>query len=110
MISKTFKITLHGASAHGSSPHLGHDTLVAASSIIMNLQCIASRFTDPLEPFTLTVENFKSGARFNIIPDYAELNGSFTADSPEVMEKAKQNIEKITKDTADIYGCTADIE
>ena len=52
MKTTNFKITIQGLSAHGSAPHSGHDALVAASSTIMNLQAIASRINNPLNPFS----------------------------------------------------------
>jgi metal-dependent amidase/aminoacylase/carboxypeptidase family protein len=105
-----FKITIQGLSAHGSAPHSGHDALVAASSTIMNLQAIASRINNPLNPFSLTVSTFDGGTRFNIIPDHAELKGSFVTESAEFAAKASKLIEKIVKDSVDVYGCSATIE
>ena len=108
MKSKTeFIITLQGLSAHGSAPHSGHDALVAASSVVMNLQALASRINNPLNPFTLTIQSLNGGTRFNIIPDDAKLEGFFLSESTDFALEAKKILEKITKDAADIYGCTA---
>lgn len=38
-----FTLTVHGTATHGSMPHLGHDAIVAASAVIMNLQTLVSR-------------------------------------------------------------------
>ena len=36
-------LTITGTSAHGSTPHLGHDAIVAASAVIMDIQTLVSR-------------------------------------------------------------------
>ncbi len=105
-----FKITIQGLSAHGSAPHSGHDALTAASSVIMNLQAIASRINNPLNPFSLTVETLNGGTNYNIIPDRAELKGSLLTESAEFVPEARKLIEKIVKDSVDVYGCSATLE
>ena len=49
------KITVHGKAAHGAMPQNGHDALVAASAIVMALQPLVSRDTDPNTALVLTV-------------------------------------------------------
>lgn len=110
MKTTNFKITIKGLSAHGSAPHAGHDALVAAAAVVMNLQAVTSRINDPLNPFALNIGIMDGGTRFNIIPDHAELKGSFFSGSEEFAGKAKKLIEKIVNDSADVYGCTATIE
>ena len=44
-----FNLTITGTSAHGSTPHLGHDAIVAASAVIMDIQTLVSRISDPFE-------------------------------------------------------------
>ena len=43
-----FKIQIHGKGAHVSTPQLGVDALYIASQIVVQLQTIVSRNTDPL--------------------------------------------------------------
>ena len=50
-----FIITVHGVSSHGSEPQHGKDAIVAASSILMNLQHIVSRINDPSKSLVVTV-------------------------------------------------------
>mgnify|MGYP002604731540 len=63
----TFRITVEGSSTHGSTPHLGTDAIVAAASIIMNIQTYVSRNNDPLNPLVVTVGKIDGGQRFNIL-------------------------------------------
>ena len=44
-----FKIKITGKGAHVSTPHLGIDAAYIASQIVVNLQSIAARSTNPLD-------------------------------------------------------------
>ena len=50
-----FKIQIHGKGAHVSTPQLGVDALYIASQIVVQLQTIVSRNTDPLETVVVGV-------------------------------------------------------
>ena len=78
-----FNIIVHGCSAHGSTPHLSKDAIVAASNIILNLQLLISRLKDPLAEEVLTLTQVESGTQFNIITDRAELAGVLGAADKE---------------------------
>lgn len=106
----TFKITVTGASSHGSAPHLGHDAVVAAAAVIMNLQTFASRVNNPLKPLAVTIGIVKGGLRFNIIAGEALLHGSIRTCSAEQRAQAQSEIAKIASLTAEALGCTAQTE
>lgn len=72
-----FEIVVEGKQAHGSKPWAGVDPIVAASEIVGALQTIVSRQIDlTKEPAVVSVGQFESGVRNNIIPDRARLVGT----------------------------------
>ena len=103
-----FKITVEGSSVHGSTPHLGKDAIVAASSIIMNLQTFVSRENDPLNPMVVTVGTVKAGKQFNIIADRVEMEGTIRTYGSEMREKVQKELGRIVCHTAEALGCKAD--
>ncbi len=105
-----FKITVKGASAHGSAPHLGHDAAVAAASIIMNLQTFVSRVNDPLNTLVVTVGTVRAGTRFNIIASEAVMEGTVRTYSRELRKTIDAGLEKIIKGTAEALGCEAEFQ
>ena len=105
-----FKITVKGTSAHGSAPHLGHDAIVAAASMIMNLQTFVSRMNDPLNTLVLSIGTFKGGQRFNIIPNHVEMEGTIRTYSRELRKKMEANIKAIIENVANIFGCDVELE
>ena len=105
-----FKLTVHGVSAHGSTPHQGKDAIVAASAIITNLQTIVSRSNDPLNTLVVTVGMIHAGTQFNIITDTAVMEGTVRAYAPEARSMVEGAIRRIMDHTAALYGCTAELE
>ena len=103
-----FSITVKGLTSHGSAPHLGHDAVVAAASIIMNLQTFVSRVNDPLNTLVVTVGKVRAGSRFNIIANEAVLEGTVRTYSRELRKTIDAGLEKIIKNTAEALGCSAD--
>jgi len=102
----SFTLTVYGKNAHGASPHQGHDAIVAASSIIMNLQGLVSRINDPLNALVVTVGTMNGGQQYNIIPDKVELEGTVRTFNRTFHKSIEGYIREIAENTAACYGCT----
>lgn len=105
-----FKLTVHGVSCHGSTPNVGKDAIVAASAIIMALQTVVSRISDPRDMLVVTVGKIQAGTQFNIITDTAVLEGTVRAHGPEARKLAAESIRHIAETTAAAMGCSIDLE
>lgn len=71
-----FDIIVHGKSAHGASPQMGVDAVVAASELITLLQTIITRNMDPHQDALLTIGRINGGVARNVIAEHVELNGT----------------------------------
>ncbi len=105
-----FSITVTGRACHGAAPEDGADATVAAAAVVLALQTIVSRETAPLEPLCVTVGQFQSGVRFNIVSGKAELNGTVRCFSEQTRAAVPGLLERIAKSTAAVYGCTAKVQ
>lgn len=105
-----FKLTVHGKSAHGSRPDQGCDAIVAASSLICNLQTIVSRINSPLNPLVVTIGSIRSGTQFNIISDTAVMEGTVRTYHKETRDMVESAIRRVMNNTCDLMGCTAELE
>lgn len=56
-----FDITVKGAGGHAAQPHLTHDTLLALSELVVQLNTLVPRALDPCEPALLTVTRMQGG-------------------------------------------------
>ena len=105
-----FKITVKGQSSHGSAPHLGKDAIVAAASIVMNLQTFQSRVNNPLNPLVISIGTINGGQRFNIIANKVEMEGTIRTYSRELRNTLESDLRKIIENTASALGCEAELE
>ncbi|WP_338947076.1 amidohydrolase [Fusobacterium canifelinum] len=104
-----FSIKVKGKSGHGSMPHETIDAVVVASAIIMNLQHLVSRNTNPLDTLVVTVGKLTAGTRHNIIAGEALLEGTIRSFSDEVWKKVPEQIERVVKNTAAAYDAKVEI-
>ena len=107
MYYSKINISVHGSSAHGSTPHLGKDAIVAASSFILNAQALVSRLNNPLKPLVFTVSGVNGGTQFNIITDLVKMTAYL---DEENLKAAQPGLTAIAQSTAAAFGCTAEVE
>lgn len=105
-----FTITVKGAAAHGSAPNDGTDAIVIAAAIIMQLQTIVSRRSDPREAVAVTIGEIVGGQRFNIIADHVCMKGTARTHSPQVRRKLEEWIRNVVENTARANGGSAVLE
>lgn len=105
-----FKLTVEGTSSHGSSPHLGHDAIVASAAIITALQTIVSRINNPLKPAVVTIGTIKGGQRFNIIANEVIMEGNIRTFDEIFRKETETHIREIAESVAKAHSCTAKLE
>ena len=105
-----FEIVIEGRQAHGSKPWAGVDPIVAGSQIVLALQTIVSRRVDlTLEPAVVTVGQFESGVRNNIIPQRARLVGTIRTFDETMRETIHAEVKRIAEKTAEAAGASATV-
>ncbi|RGT74950.1 amidohydrolase [Ruminococcus sp. AF18-22] len=104
-----FSIQVQGEGCHGGMPHQGKDALVAACSIVMNLQTMVSRGTDPVDALVVTVGKLESGTNYNVVADTACMSGTVRTYSKEVRDAVEEKMCQIAENTAQALGCTASV-
>lgn len=105
-----FKIKVTGRGAHVSTPHLGIDAAYVASQIVVNLQSIVARSTNPLETVVVGVGVVRAGTQYNIVAEHAEIEGTTRSFLPEVREFTNRRVREIAEQTARMYGAEAEVE
>jgi len=88
-------ITIHGQSAHAGLPHQGKDAVVIASSLMMSIQSILSRNTNPLESKVINFGVLKAGEVRNSVADTALLQGTLRAFSQQGYQALKDNLQRM---------------
>lgn len=102
-------IRVNGKGAHGASPHLGHDPIIASAQIVSALQTIVARNVPPLESAVVSITAINSGTAFNVIPPQVEMKGTVRTFVPEVREMVHRRLREVVSGIALSMGCTAEI-
>lgn len=102
--SDTAEILVRGVGGHGAYPHTTKDPIVLAARIILALQTIVSRETDPVEPCVVTVGSIHGGTKHNIISNEVKLQLTLRSYSPKVRAHTVEAIRRICRGEAIAAG------
>ena len=102
--SDWFQIVIKGKSSHAARPHEGVDSIALASNIVVSLQSVISRTTNPTDPAVLTIGKISGGTRSNIIAEKVILEGTVRTLSERNREKIPQLMENIVKGITHSFG------
>ncbi|HEU4858874.1 MAG TPA: M20 family metallopeptidase [Chitinophagaceae bacterium] len=101
--------TIKGKGGHAASPHLCIDPILIASHLIISLQQVVSRNSNPFNPSVLSITSFQGGATTNVIPSEVKLMGTFRAMDEKWRAEAHQLIEKISYELVQSMGGEIDL-
>ncbi|MED6222959.1 IAA-amino acid hydrolase ILR1-like 4 [Stylosanthes scabra] len=101
--------TITGKGGHAAIPQHSIDPILAASNVILSLQHLISRESDPLDSQVVTVTKFQGGDAFNVIPDSVTLGGTFRAFSKQSFLQLRQRIDQVIIAQAAVQRCNATV-
>lgn len=105
-----FDIKVQGKGGHGAYPHQSHDSILAASNLVVSLQSIVSRSLDPMEPAVVTIGSFDGKGQFNIIKDSVELSGDVRTFSAAASSVVEREMKAIAKGIGEMYHCEVTVD
>ena len=103
-------IKVKGKGGHGALPHELNDTVLAASQLIVSMQQVVSRRSNPFKPMVLSFGKFIADGATNIIPNEIVIAGTLRCMDEGERAKVKPIIKEIAVSTVRAYGCECDIE
>ncbi|MBT8186236.1 MAG: amidohydrolase [Croceitalea sp.] len=109
--AQSFTINVKGKQSHGSQPWSGVDPILISAKIIDGLQTIISREANLTnEAAVITVGKIKSGVRFNIIPESAEMIGTIRTLDYDMKDHINKRMKEMVATIAKAYGGEATCE
>ncbi|WP_323021951.1 M20 aminoacylase family protein [Pararhodobacter sp.] len=105
-----FDIRIQGQGAHGAYPHFAKDPVTIGAGLVKELQEITARNADPLHPVVVSVTAFRAGEAYNVIPDSAELRGTFRFLRAEDRDLIDTRMRQICAGMALAHGVTIDVD
>ena len=109
-ITENFKITVNGRGGHAGKPHLCVDATVAAAELVVNLQTIVSRSSNPINSVALTIGTFHSGTAQNVISQKAELTGTIRTFNEDDRINTRKSLYRMCDMIKMGYGVDIEIE
>jgi amidohydrolase len=72
----SFRLLLRGRGGHAAKPNETIDPVVASAQLVLALQTLVSRETDPVDQAVISITSIHGGTAYNIIPEEVELKGT----------------------------------
>ncbi len=101
--------TIKSKGGHAAAPHVTVDTILVASHIVIALQQIVSRNSNPFSPSVLSICSFQGGFTTNVIPSEVKMMGTFRAMDEEWRFRAHELIRRVAHSTAAAMGAELDL-
>jgi hippurate hydrolase len=99
-----FHISINGQGGHAALPHMGVDVIMVGAQIINALQTIVSRKLNPALNGVVSVTEFKSDGKRNILPGKAVISGDTRALSHETNKLIEKSMRKIVQGICEAHG------
>lgn len=105
-----FHITIRGKGGHGAYPHKAIDAIPCAAAMVLALQNVAARETDPLASIVVTIGTIEGGYRNNVIADRVKMTGTLRTHDPAIRATAEDKLRRIVQGVAEAYGAHAQLD
>ncbi|KAJ6721824.1 PEPTIDASE M20 FAMILY MEMBER [Salix viminalis] len=105
----SFRAKIIGKGGHAAIPQDSIDPILAASSAVISLQNIVSREIDPIDSQVVSVAMIHGGTAFNVIPEFATIEGTFRAFSRKSFDALRERIKEVIEAQAAVYRCSCEI-
>jgi len=102
-------VRIIGKGGHGAEPHNVIDPVLVASHLIVALQQVVSRMSNPREPTVLSFGKVIANGAINVIPDEVYMEGTFRAMNETWREKALGLITNMAEKLASAMGAACEI-
>ncbi|MEN8140454.1 MAG: M20 family metallopeptidase [Thermodesulfobacteriota bacterium] len=105
-----FTITIEGKGGHAAKPHETTDIIVVASLLVMSIQTLVSRETNPVFPSVVTVGRIRGGTAPNVIAHRAVLEGTIRTTMPQARQKIISGLQRMVAAMEELYSAAATID
>ena len=104
-----FEITIQGVGGHAALPHMSKDTITIGSQIINALQTIISRKLNPADNGVVSVTEFITDGKKNILPGHGIIIGDARALSDQANTLIEKNIKQIAQGVSHAHNVKVEV-
>lgn len=109
-LSDKIHIDIRGTAGHAAEPHKTVDPISIAAHLIVAIQTMLARDVDPRETALVSFGQMEAGFSYNVIPEQANLWGTFRGFNPQTRDFVQSRIEKMAPDIARAFRGLASVE
>ncbi len=91
----SFGIEVTSTGMHAAQPHKGADVVLTAGHIVVALQQISARNTDPLDALVVSATQIHGGDAYNVLPNTVTIRGTVRAFSPNARAAAEPALRRV---------------
>lgn len=101
-------ITVKGKGGHGAKPDHAVDPVLIASHLVIALQQVVSRWSNPITPSVLTIGKMNANGATNVIPSEVTMEGTFRTFDENWRKDAHQRMIALAKGLVEGMGGTVE--
>jgi len=105
-----FEISINGKGGHAALPHMSKDTITIGSQIIVALQTIVSRKLDPVDAGVVSVTEFITDGKKNVLPGNGLIKGDARAFNQKTNTMIEQSMRQLANGICDSHGISCDVK
>ena len=105
-----FEITVHGKSAHASTPQMGIDAIVVAAELVTMVQTVITRDVDPHQDALLTLGKIQGGTSHNVIAEEVTISGTLRVFSNDLYRTLSHKIAALMQGLETATGAQIDMD
>ena len=104
-----FEIQITARGGHAALPHMGVDAIIVGAEMVNALQTIVSRKLDPAQNGVVSVTEFITDGRRNVLPGHATLSGDCRALTPEANTAIEMRMRQVVAGIAAAHDVSATV-
>jgi amidohydrolase len=101
-------VTVRGKGGHGAQPHQNIDPVIIAANMLVAMQQVVSRMSNPTVPSVLSFGKLIANGAVNIIPDEVYMQGTFRTMDENWRTEAHTRMKKMAEGIATSMGGSCD--
>ncbi len=104
-----FEITIEARGGHAALPHMGVDAITVGAEMVSALQTIVSRKLDPAQNGVVSITEFVTDGKRNVLPGRAVLSGDCRAMTPDTNATIETAMRRVAEGIAAAHGVSATV-
>ena len=104
------EINVRGRGGHAAMPQYSIDPVATAAKMIVELQTIVSRETDPLDSAVVSVSAIHGGQASNVIPETVQMKGTLRSLTMTGLQLLQERVRDIVTHVAAANRCEATVD